>query len=530
MGAKGSAGSKWLAVCASGLVLAGFGFVVGQANVGAAESSALALRGVDPIPPGPKSIVPLDRGTPASGSAWQTLPTPPFDPGLMFVLTDGTVIEQDNGPSNNGTGAWWRLTPDDKGSYVNGSWSKIASMPSGYAPLYYASAVLPDGRFIVEGGEYNAGKLKWTNLGAIYDPLTNKWTSVAHPTGSQWTRIGDAPGAVLANGKFMLGASGYSTTTAQAILKAGTLTWTATGAGKADGNGEEGWSLLPNGDLLTVDADNKTSPRNTELYNPSTGRWSSAGVTPKALADTDGEVGPQLLRPNGTVFAVGASGYNAVYNTTSHRWSNGPKFPIIGGLQYDVADGPGAVLSDGNVLVDASPGVYKKPAHFFVFNGTTLTQVADAPNANNQSSYYGKMVVLPTGQVLFNDGLGDLEVYNNGGSPQSTWRPHVTSVPTSVVAGGSYTVSGTQLNGLTQGAAYGDDYQSATNFPLVRITNTATGDVAYARTSGMTAMSVAPNASSSATFTLPAGIETGASSLVVVANGIASAPVPVTVS
>jgi len=107
--------------------------------------------------------------------------------------------------------------------------------------------------------------------------------------------------------------------------------------------------------------------------------------------------------------------YNAVYNTTTHKWSSAPKFPVIGGKQYDIADGPGAVLRDGDVLVDASPGVYQKPAHFFLFNGTTLTRVADTPTASESSSYYGSMVMLPTGQVLFNDGLGDLYVYNAGG-------------------------------------------------------------------------------------------------------------------
>ena len=58
-------------------------------------------------------------------------------------------------------------------------------------------------------------------------------------------------------------------------------------------------------------------------------------------------------------------------------------------------------------------------------------------------------------------------------------------------AGSTYTISGTQFNGLTQGAAYGDDWQSATNYPLVRITNTATGHVFYARTHDHSSMGVA---------------------------------------
>src|SRR5262249_4309956 len=92
------------------------------------------------------------------------------------------------------------------------------------------------------------------------------------------------------------------------------------------------------------------------------------------------------------------------------------------------------------------------------------------------------------------------------------------------------TLSGNQLNGLTQASAYGDDYQSATNYPLVRLTNTKTKAVVYARTHGMTQMTVAPGARSSVSFTLPASIPAGAYTLVVVANGLASARVAVTVT
>ena len=59
-----------------------------------------------------------------------------------------------------------------------------------------------------------------------------------------------------------------------------------------------------------------------------------------------------------------------------------------------------------------------------------------------------------------------------------------------------------------------------------RITNTASGTVTYARTSGMTKMTVAPGVRSSVTFVLPAGPST----LVTVASGLASAPVSVTIS
>ncbi len=509
--------------CVTLLVAACALVMLGLTQAGAAVPARPTAPTQDPLPP-PATTTPTGRpthGVPGP-SPWTALTNPaPFFGLSMLLLTDGTVIVQDSA----GNGHWWKLTPDHTGSYVNGTWSEIASMPTGYAPLYYASAVLPDGRVIIEGGEYNGTDRHavWTTQGAIYDPVADAWTSVAPPTGGGWTYIGDAPSTVLADGQFMLGSC---CSTADALLDPTTLTWTATGTAKADSNNEEGWSLLPDGDVLTVDVDN-TTPLQSEMYSPVTGGWTNAGATPAKLPKKF-ETGPMLLQPNGDVFAAGASGKNAIYDTATGHWSAGPSFPKIARKTYVVADGPSAILPDGNVLVDASPKG-KKPVHVFVFNGTSLTQVADPPNASQSASYYGRMLVLPTGQVLFNDNQ-TFEIYTDSGSPQPGWAPQITSAPTLLTAGDTYPISGNQLNGLTQGSAYGDDYQSATNYPLVRITNTATGDVSYAPTSGMTSMAVAPGVSSSADFTVPPGIETGPSTLTVVANGIASTPVSVTVS
>jgi hypothetical protein len=65
----------------------------------------------------------------------------------------------------------------------------------------------------------------------------------------------------------------------------------------------------------------------------------------------------------------------------------------------------------------------------------------------------------------------------------------------------------------------------------VRIKNNATGHVFYARTHDHSTMGVRTgNATVSTNVDVPAGMETGASTLQVVANGIASAPFSVTVN
>jgi len=55
------------------------------------------------------------------------------------------------------------------------------------------------------------------------------------------------------------------------------------------------------------------------------------------------------------------------------------------------------------------------------------------------------------------------------------------------------------------------------------------GVVTYARTSHWTSVSIAPGATSSTQFTVPSSTPAGRSTLVVVANGIASQPVGVTI-
>jgi hypothetical protein len=91
-------------------------------------------------------------------------------------------------------------------------------------------------------------------------------------------------------------------------------------------------------------------------------------------------------------------------------------------------------------------------------------------------------------------------------------------------------ISGKKFNGFDLGGAYGDDAQAATNFPIVRITNTATGDVCFGRSYNFSTMGVWTSGTTNAVFDLPSGCETGASTLEVIVNGIASAGVSVTLN
>jgi hypothetical protein len=465
----------------------------------------------------------------ASAQKWQPLNHPVnFQAGALALLTDGTVLiheEQDSSPQN-----WFKLTPDINGSYVNGTVKPIAGTSAAYGPLFFGSVVLPDGRYIIEGGEYNNGSALWTNMGAIYDPAKNKWTPVSPPAG--WTSIGDAQAILLANGTYT---QANCCNTQQAYFNPKTLGWTnLTNTGKVDRFDEEGWGLLPNGDILTVDA---IAAPNSEVFNPATKKWTSAGSTIVRLEDPSSqEVGPLVLRPDGTVFAAGAAppntpGHTSIYNTATKKWKPGPDFPKVNGVALACDDAPSAVEINGNVLVMAGPPVFGTGAVFFEWNGTKLTKTAQPPNGANDGAFYGHFLELPTGQLLFSDYSSDVEVFTPKGTYKAAWQPTITSVPSSVTRGKTYVVKGTQLSGLTNGAAYGDDFQDSTNYALVRITNSTTKHVFYAKTTNPSSYAVQSGAASESTnFTVSASTETGASTLVVVTNGIPSAPQTVTVN
>ena len=470
----------------------------------------------------------------ASVSPWQALTNNlVISPHNPLLMTDGTVIVH-----NQMAQDWWKLTPDINGSYVNGTWSQIASLPAGYGPLYFGSAVLPDGRVIINGGEYNFGAFAWTNRGAIYSPQLNLWRSVSPPAG--WTSIGDASTVVLPDGTYMLA---NALTTQQALLKTSTsggistLIWVVIGTGKFDVNDEEGWTLLPSGDVLTVDTYVRqgTCGSSTELFGYISDKWTSAGNTPSQLSDCNNsnEMGPQVLRPGGTVVAFGATtsgvAHTAVFNSSALTWTAGPDLPTINGQNYNLADAPAALLPSGNVLFAASPGLFAPPVHFFELDMKGgINQVADTAAAPFISSYYLNFLILPTGQILATD-FSTVQIYTPSGVPDPTWAPVIASYPGTVVRGTTYQLTGSQFNGLSQGAFYGDDAQGATNFPIVRVVNYSTGHVFYARTSGFNTMSVAPETPSSTNFVALGNTETGLSQLSVIANGIASQPVDVVV-
>jgi Domain of unknown function DUF11/Kelch motif len=452
----------------------------------------------------------------ATPGTWTALTSaPPSTFGSAVLLSDGTVIGHH---PNGSTTDWSKLTPDSTGSYVNGTWSQIASESVGR--MYNATNVLQDGRVFVLGGEYNNpfGPAQiWSNTGDIYNPVTNIWTNI--PNFPEPTFGG--PTMLLPDGRVLAGSMNGPQTY---IYDPATNAW-SNGPTKLynDLSVLETWTKLADGSILSYDLNDGSTE--AERLNTSTMTWGDAGTVPVALqaATTIGPtIGPAVLLPDGQVFQVGGDSNTALYDPATNTWAAGPVIP--GGLGGNEA--AAAMMPNGHVLFDASATPnFGSPTRIFEFDpaDNSVTDVTPTtPDFSSGASYVTRMLMLPSGQVLFLRGY----VYTPSGAPQAAWQPTISTVAAN--SDGTFTLTGTQLNGLSAGASYCSSAEMDSNYPIVEMNNGA-GHVYFARTFNWSSTGVATGSTPVSTeFSLPPGLPYGTYSLTVVANGIASAPVSFT--
>jgi hypothetical protein len=199
-------------------------------------------------------------------------------------------------------------------------------------------------------------------------------------------------------------------------------------------------------------------------------------------------------------------------------------------------DAPAVLLPNGKVLCLGQPvtcGPSPGPVTFMEYDpGTNVVTAICGPANGGQVTASGRLLLLPTGQVLFSNfepSSIQIEVYTPDGQPNAAWKPTIMDCPTVMLTSSQYLIRGTQFNGLSQACSYGDDAQMATNYPIVRLTYTAAQIVVFLRTFNHSTMGVATgNTIVSTNVQVPDFIvPTGQWDLVVIANGIASDPFPI---
>lgn len=457
----------------------------------------------------------------------------------MLLLPDGTVMAEGSGPNT----AWYKLTPDSTGSYINGTWTTLASMH--YSRLYYSSDVLTNGNVFVAGAEYGNG----TTNSEIYDSVNNIWNIIPVPngiinknnsinsSGGNTAGFVDSASSVLNNGQVLVLPVANSTFGETTTYNQVANTW-STAYLVNSGNEDEACTVrLPDDSILLVDSGGTSSER----YIPSLNNWVDDANVPVALYDSYGtEQGPGFLLPNGKAFFIGSTPYTAIYTPSGDAspgsWIAGPNIP--GNL--GAPDAPACMMNNGKILCALSPTpynltgtnyVFTTPSYFYEYDYSSgpigaFTQI-HAPGGGftrNEVTYNDRMLQLPNGNVLFTDGGSQLYVYEPDGSPLPSGQPTIYGV--SWNPNGSLHVTGTLFNGISIGAAYGDDAQMDSNYPLIRFTSGST--VYYGRTYNWSSTTLQSGPLVSTEVQLPPAVfqNPGAWTLQVVCNGNPSGGVP----
>jgi hypothetical protein len=453
------------------------------------------------------------------GGTWTPLvQTAPEGINTMLLLSDGRVMAA-GADSGNG---WYLLTPDSTGSYANGTWSTVAAMHD--TRLYFSSDVLTNGSVFVAGGEYGTG----TNSAEVYDPVSNTWTVT--PSAGQYAFY-DSISKILPSGNVLVSPVAPAIYGGTVIYNPGLNAWSAGPTLVRSGYQDEAsWVKLPDDSILTIDP----FGINTERYIPASNQWINDAIVPVAIYDPYGsEMGAAFLLPDGRAIFLGATGNTAIYtpsgDTSMGSWQAGPVMPNNQGTP----DAPAAMMVNGKILCAVSPApisgnVFQSPTSFYEFDpvANAFTQVNGPTGYTFDSpSYALRMLDLPDGSVLLSLSDSQLYIYRPIGPSLAVGKPAIISITTN--SSGLFHLTGTLLNGISEGAAYGDDAQMDSNYPLIRMTNSVNGTVYYMRTFNWSSTGVMTgDAIVSTEFAPPAGLPLADYSLVVSANGNSSDPVP----
>jgi hypothetical protein len=464
---------------------------------------------------------------------------PNYNQGVCLLLTDGTVMCHNATGGTYGTG-WDKLTPDIHGSYVNGTWTTLASMHNDR--FAFSSQVLPNGNVWVAGGEYGAGD----TAAEVYNPLTNTWTIIGgmptNGTESYHTwNVYDAPSELLYTGVVLDGPELGHDPSYDCLFYTPSANRLTVAPSSIYDHDEAQWIKLPDSSVLFIGIGSDNSNR----YIPQTNTWVRDGNVPVNIYDRFGEEsGCGLMLPNGQAIFFGAAQYNAFYTPTGNAnpgtWTAAAEFPMIGGTYVGQPDAPGAMMVNGHILLAVSPigtstvDEDHSPIYFLEYDYTsnTFVQVTSIiPGIGTDSiaggiSQFMGFLDLPDGNVLVSISQtlisNEYWIYTPGSAAIPQGKPTINSIIPEGCQ--DYKITGKLFNGISEGASFGDDWQMATNYPIIRLTNGT--DVFYARTTNWNRIGALQTDSleDTAFLSIPS-MPGGTYSLVVVANGFASNPV-----
>ncbi len=297
-------------------------------------------------------VVALNTLTFAASGTWASTASlrNPREGQVATLLPNGNVVVA-GGEHNN------RVIPSTEVySPVTNSWSKSGNLNTARSSA--AALVLPSGSVLIAGGCISNCLGATTATAELYNSTNRSWSS----TGSMATARTYFGMVLLPNGK-VLAAGGCTNlnsngcggvTSAAEVFDPSTGKWSSTGPMRA-ARGNLTATLLPNGKVLVAGGINAANnPLATaELYNPSTGTWTLTGRLNVARDEHTA-----VLLSTGKVLAVG--GENAAGVTTNRTELYDPstgKWTLTGSLNVSRLEHTATMLMNGNVLITGGNNV-----------------------------------------------------------------------------------------------------------------------------------------------------------------------------
>ena len=273
----------------------------------------------------------------------------------------------------------------------------------------HSATLLEDGRLLVVGGQESPSR-KLTST-EIFDPGPSAWSSggdMAEPRGSGHRAT------LLADGRVLVTGDSEEATTE--VYDPSTGQWSSAGV-MLVARSEASATLLNDGRVLIAGGVDATKAgrqelNTAELYNPSTGERTEAA----SMAEVNSNH-LAVLMDDGNVMVVGQV-LTEIYDPSTDTWSSAGD-PV----RERVAGGTVTLLENGNILVTGGEfqrgrgaGVTRAPIRnaeiYDVTQGTW-----QAAEAMNETRAYHSAIALGDGNVLIIDSI-EMELYDPGAN---TW-------------------------------------------------------------------------------------------------------------
>ena len=435
-------------------------------------------------------------------------------------LKDGTVLVA------GGIGGEDFLKSADIYFPALGTWTSVGSMNK--ARYRHTATLLSSGKVLVVGGYSPFGSFGGSvedNTAELYDPATFTWSSAGTLSGTR----ADHTATLLPNGKVLItgGTSNSLPVATCELYDPKTNKWSMA-ASLANARVYHTAELLPNGNVIVMGGlgDNATS---CEVYNPGTNTWIAAASlnVPRAFAASTLLDTGKVLVCSGEVSAGSAVTSAELYDPVANTWT------LTGSMTTARLNHVATKLTNGKVLIEGGTiDALQVFASSEIYDPNTGSWSSTGNLATARTGHTATL--LNNGQVLATGGnakgpsnFSSAELFTSGGDFESARQPIIATTNSPITIGspigGALQLTGSGFRGNFE-ASGGSTSNSASNYPVVLITNNATSQSRFILPKATQYFSDS-NFQSIPLVDFPGGDAT----VVVFTNGIASDPVTINI-